>query len=53
MPYKKNVDWEFAVRKMRYLDIKIWDNKKCEVSLKLLSTSLFGFNFKSLLIYSS
>ena len=53
MPYKKNVDWEFAVRKMRYLDIKIWDNKKCDASLKLLSTSLYGFDLKSLFIYSS
>ena len=53
MPYKKNVDWEFAVRKMRYLDIKIWDNKKCDVSLKLLSTSLYGFDLKILFIYSS
>lgn len=53
MPYKKNVDWEFSVHKMRYLDIKIWDNKKCDASLKLLSTSLYGFDLKSLFIYSS
>ena len=39
--------------KKRYLDIKIWDNKKCDASLKLLSTSLYGFDLKSLFIYSS